>query len=300
MKKKFLNMRRRENLAGYLFMLPWLAGFLLFFLYPLVYSLQLAFGNVIDKRTFEITFAGLDNFRTVLTSDTGFVTRLTDTLIESLPDAVLVVVFSLFIAILLNRKMPGRAFFRLAFLLPVIIGTGAVMTALQGNNAYAGGSGGGIGAAVTETTTTFKDMVFDQQLTAVLGPLGEPMAAIVNRVSSVMWLSGIQIIIFTGALQTIPEQLYEAAYCDGATEWEKFWKITLPLTTPNIALNLIYTIIDYFSNANNEVVTYISELFNTELQFSYASALAWLYFAIMGIIIALIMIFMKRRTFYMG
>ena len=265
-----------------------------------MYSLQLAFGNVIDKRTFEITFAGLDNFRTVLTSDTGFVSRLTDTLIESLPDAVLVVVFSLFVAILLNRKMPGRAFFRLAFLLPVIIGTGAVMTALQGNNAYAGGSGGGIGAAVTETATTFKDMVFDQQLTAVLGPLGEPMAAVVNRVSSVMWLSGIQIIIFTGALQTIPEQLYEAAYCDGATEWEKFWKITLPLTTPNIALNLIYTIIDYFSNANNEVVTYISELFNTELQFSYASALAWLYFAIMGIIIALIMIFMKRRTFYMG
>ena len=262
--------------------------------------MQLAFGNVIDKRTFEITFAGLDNFRTVLTSDTGFVSRMTDTLIESLPDAVLVVVFSLFVAILLNRKMPGRAFFRLAFLLPVIIGTGAVMTALQGNNAYAGGSGGGIGAAVTETATTFKDMVFDQQLTAVLGPLGEPMAAVVNRVSSVMWLSGIQIIIFTGALQTIPEQLYEAAYCDGATEWEKFWKITLPLTTPNIALNLIYTIIDYFSNANNEVVTYISELFNTELQFSYASALAWLYFAIMGIIIALIMIFMKRRTFYMG
>lgn len=293
-------MQRRENLTGYLFMVPWLAGFLLFFLYPLLYSLQLTFGSVVDKRTFEIKFVGFENFRTVLTSDTGFVEELFATITESLPNAILVVVFSLFIAILLNRKMPGRAFFRLSFLLPVIIGTGAVMTALQGNNAYSGGGAGGIGGAVTEATTTFKDMVFDQQLTAVLGPFGEPMAAIVNRVSSVMWLSGIQIIIFVGALQTIPEHLYEAAYCDGATEWEKFWKITLPLAMPTIALNLIYTIIDYFSNANNQVVVYISNLFNNELQFSYASALAWLYFLIMGIIIAVIMLIMKRRTFYMG
>lgn len=272
----------------------------MFFLYPLVYSLRLTFGSVVDKRTFEIKFVGLENFRTVLTSDTGFVGELMDTIKESLPNAILVVVFSLFIAILLNRNMPGRAFFRLSFLLPVIIGTGAVMTALQGNNAYSGGASTGIGGAVVETTTTFKDMVFDQQLTAVLGPFGKPMSDIVSRVSSVMWLSGIQIIIFVGALQTIPEQLYEAAYCDGATEWEKFWKITLPLSMPTIALNLIYTIIDYFSNANNQVVVYISKLFNTEMQFSYASALAWLYFLIMGGIIAVIMLIMRRRTFYMG
>lgn len=243
----------------------------------------------------------MENFRNVLTSDTAFVGDLLRTISESLPNAVLVVVFALFIAILLNRKMVGRAFFRLAFLLPIIIGTGAVMTALQGNNAYAGMTArGGLGSTVTENAATFKDMVFTQQLTAVLGPAGVPMAKIITRVSSVMWLSGIQIIIFLGALQTIPETLYEAALCDGATEWEKFWKITLPLTMPTIALNLIYTIIDYFSNADNQVVVYIANLFNNELQFSYASALAWLYFLIMGMIIAVIMFFMNKRMYYMG
>jgi len=219
---------------------------------------------------------------------------------------ILVVTFSLFIAILLNREIRCRGLFRVAFLLPIIIGTGAVMTALQGNNSFGGaaiGGQGGLGAAsdaATEGIASFKDLVITEQLTLFLGSyLSEVLTTVFNRLSAVMWLSGIQIIIFMGALQTIPNALYEAAYCDGATEWEKFWKITLPLTMPTIALNMVYTIVDYSSNAENKVVGYIS-LKMKESLFAYSSAMAWAYFLMIGIVIIIIMAIMKRRTFYMG
>ena len=298
--KKFFNLKRRENLSGYLFLLPWFFGFFVFFAYPLYYSLRLAFGRVLDTRTFDIEFAGLDNFRDVLTQDTAFVGNLISTITRALPDAVLVTVFALFIAVLLNRKIRFRGLFRVAFLLPVVIGTGAVMTALQGNHAFAGVTTGGIGAAAAdEAVASFRDIEFSRQLEAILGPLAPIMETILSRLTQVMWLSGIQIIIFVGALQTIPVSLFEAALCDGATEWEKFWKITLPLSMPTVGLSLIYTMIDYFGNANNEVVVAITRLFDGNFQFAYASAIAWMYFLIMGTIIGLVMLFLSKRTFTM-
>ena len=299
--KRFLNLKRRENMSGYLFLLPWLLGFLAFFLYPLVSSLRLAFGRVLDNRTFEIEFVGLSNFRDVLTQDTAFLADLISTISQALPDAVLVTVFALFIAILLNRPIRFRGLFRVAFLLPVVLGTGAVMTALQGNNAFAGTAAGmgGVGAMAEEATVSFRDVEFSRQLEAILGPLAPFMENVLSRVIYVMWLSGIQIIIFVGALQTIPVSLYEAALCDGATEWEKFWKITLPLSMPTVGLSLIYTMIDYFGNANNQVVVAITRLFDGNFQFAYASAIAWMYFLVMGIIIGLVMLFLRKRTFTM-
>lgn len=262
--------------------------------------MRLAFGRVLDGRTFELEFAGLDNFRDVLTLDTAFAGDLWATISQALPDAILATVFALFIAILLNRKMRFKGLFRVAFLLPVIIGTGAVMSALQGNNAMAGLSTGGVDAmAAAEQTVSIRDMEFSRQLTAVLGPLAPFMEAVLSRVVRVMWLSGIQIIIFIGALQTIPTSLYEAAICDGATEWEKFWKITLPLSMPTVGLSLIYTMIDYFGNAENQVVVTISRHFDSGMMFSYASAIAWLYFAIMGIIIGAVILMLRKRTFVM-
>ena len=246
-------------------------------------------------------FVGLSNFRDVLTQDTAFLGDLGTTISQALPNAVLVTVFALFIAILLNRKMRFRGLFRVAFLLPVIIGSGAVMSALQGNNALAGIATGnsGLGAAVAEEAANFRDMEFSRQLEAVLGPLAPFMESVLARLVQVMWLSGIQIIIFVGALQTIPTSLYEAAICDGATEWEKFWKITLPLSMPTVALSLIYTMIDYFGNMDNQVVVAITRLFDGSFQFAYASAIAWLYFLIMGGIIGVVVLFLRKRTFTM-
>ena len=253
---------------------------------------------MLDPRTFEIEFAGLDNFRDVLTQDTAFLGAMLSTIGQALPDAVLVTVFALFIAILLNRKIRFRGLFRVAFLLPVVLGTGMVMEALQGNNAFAGMAGGGLGAAET-AAVSIRDIEFSRQLESVLGPLAPFMESILSRVTHVMWLSGIQIIIFVGALQTIPTSLYEAALCDGATEWEKFWKITLPLSMPTVGLSLVYTMIDYFGNANNQVVMAITQLFDGSLQFAYGSAIAWMYFAVMGVIIGLVMLFLSKRTFTM-
>ena len=111
-------------------------------------------------------------------------------------------------------------------------------------------------------------------------------------------MSGIQIVIFLGALQTIPSSYYEAAYCDGASEWEKFWKITLPLTMPNILLNTVYTMIDYLSSTDNEVVTYIRDTGLTGGNVTFGSAMGWVYFLTSGIIILIVFLILKRFTFY--
>jgi ABC-type sugar transport system permease subunit len=134
-----------------------------------------------------------------------------------------------------------------------------------------------------------------------MGPvLSGYVGGIINRVSSVMWMSGIQIIIFLGALQTIPQQLYEAAVVDGASEFDKLWKITLPLTMPAILLNIVYTLIDSFTSSNNQVIAYISKVSFTDFLLTYGSALSWVYFLIIGIILAIVFAVMRRRTFYLG
>ena len=115
-----------------------------------------------------------------------------------------------------------------------------------------------------------------------------------------MWISGVQIIIFLGVLQTIPTQLYEASVVDGASEFDKLWKITIPLTMPAILLNIVYTLIDSFTRTDNKVIAYISEVSFKNFMLSYGSALSWTYFSIIGVLLILIFIVMKRYTFYMG
>ena len=117
-------------------------------------------------------------------------------------------------------------------------------------------------------------------------------------VTDVLWMSGIQIVIFLGALQTIPASYYEAAYCDGASEWEKFWKITLPLTMPNILLNTVYTMIDYLSSTENEVVIYCRDLGLIDNNLTLSSAMSWVYFLASGTIILIVFLILKRFTYY--
>lgn len=135
---------------------------------------------------------------------------------------------------------------------------------------------------------SFQDLRLDNQLQTFLGAqLSGNVADIVNRISSVMWISSIQIIIFLGALQNIPKSMYEAADMDGASEFEKLWKITIPMVMPAMELNIIFTIISSFTSASNSVMTYISNVSFKNLMLSYGSAMAWMYFALIGILLLL-------------
>lgn len=262
---------------------------------------MLAFSSIKDAATFSLQFVFLDNFKEALTTDVNFQPALLSSL-KDLVNIPIVIVFSLFVAILLNRNLKGRGIFRTIFVLPILLGSGAVMEALQGNHSQVSVSlGAALQASGTASNINFKDLMLNDQLTALLGStLSGYVGGIINTISSVMWISGVQILIFLGVLQTIPTQLYEASIVDGASEFDKLWKITLPLTMPAILINIVYTLIDSFTSKSNKVISYISDISFKNFMLSYGSALSWIYFAMIGLLLIVVFAVMKRYTFYLG
>ncbi|HBG77025.1 MAG TPA: hypothetical protein DDW86_08725 [Clostridiales bacterium] len=298
MKIKKSKLTSKENKWGYFFTAPWMLGFLAFFTYPLVYSLILSFGKVRDIVSYSLDFAGWTNYANAFFQDTDFIPLLLDTLKEVLIKTPLVVVFSLFIAILLNRELKFKGLFRVAFFLPVLLGTGVVMDTITGNIAKTASE---LAAEAYESMATSSEEMISLSgtLVAIFGyRIAYFMSNLLTLTKDIFWMSGIQIIIFLGALQTIPESYYEAAYCDGAMEWEKFWKITLPLVTPTILLNTVFTIIDFSTNAGNKVIKYTLDTTFKDFNLAYGSALGWIYFVISGVIAILAFIILRRFTNY--
>jgi ABC-type sugar transport system permease subunit len=121
-----------------------------------------------------------------------------------------------------------------------------------------------------------------------------------SRLTIIFWKTGVQILLFLAGLQGISPSLYESARCDGATEWENFWKITLPMISPVILLNLIYTLVDSFTDINNRMMTYIKDTAFIKIQMGYASAMGWIYFLFIFVLLILVFVLTRRLVFYTG
>ncbi|KIL39934.1 hypothetical protein SD70_17100 [Gordoniibacillus kamchatkensis] len=284
---KRLGLERRKMLAGYVYIAPWLVGFVLFMVYPLVYSLWISFHDVEGVGSFRLKYVGFLNYKHAFVLDPQFVPLFFSVIQDTVINTPLIIVFSLIIAILLNRNMKGRAFFRAAFFLPVLIGSGMVLQQLL----YAGVGQktlvNGIGlpqSAFLYMGPTFSQMVFD----------------LLSRLTLIFWKTGVQILLFLAGLQGISPSLYESSKCDGATEWEMFWKITLPLISPVILLNLVYTLVDSFTDVTNRIMLYIRNVGFVKIELGYAAALGWMYFAFIFALIVIVFAASKRLIFYSG
>ena len=229
--RRSLRPRTRSTVTGTLFFLPWLIGFFAITAYPLVYSLVICF-NQVQIKPGEIILepVGWEYFRQAFAVDTEYPTKLLSSLASVLLGTPLVVVFSLVIALLLNRKFRGRTVYRIVFFLPVVIMSGPVMSELM-----------------TESSAMSINMDI-MGLRSILMELDYGWARILltflNSFVRILWFCGVQIIVFLAGLQKVDRNMYEAAAIDGATAWEAFWKITLPHLRPIILLNAIYTIIE--------------------------------------------------------
>lgn len=304
MRKSRLSMTQKENLKGYIFTFPWVIGFCLFFLYPLISSIQLAFSRVTNVQNFTLVFNGFANFQKAFLEDVEYVPALLTSLGDSIIKTPIVVVFSLFIAILLNQKLRLRGLYRALFLLPVIIGTGVVLQTLQGNSATLAFSPQSPSMETTGTvanTIDIGEIGLSDRMTMLLGPsIAGGVEVVLEQISDSLWMSGIQIILFLGALQSIPDTYYEAAMCDGATAWEKFWKITLPMIMPTMLIIVVYTMVSYFTSSENVVMTYVTDSSFKNLQLAYGSAMGWIYFLLIGVLLAMVFGVFRRFTFYMS
>jgi len=293
--------------AGYLFILPFLIGFVMFMLMPIFESLRMAFSKVtidVVNSGFRMEFTGLENVLRALTIDADFNRMLVEELVRMVLIVPAVIIFSLFIAIILNQEFKARGFVRAVFFLPVILSSG-VLVGLETNNALL--------QSVAETIKQSNSLK-----TSITGVLENILAAegaasnfmryifqVVNQIYNIAMASGIQIIIFLSALQTIPASMFEAAKIEGATSWECFWKITFPMVSSLILVNAVYSVVDYFlriggrvPGANNEIMERIFLTLINNLDFGYSSAMAWFYFLIVAIVIVVVFAIFSKKVYY--
>jgi len=279
--------RRRELITGYLFVLPWIIGFLLFMAYPIYFSLNMSFHKVlITSEGIQKDFLGGDNFKYAFLSDPKYVEELLVFIKSVIFMIPIIVVFALLVALLINQPIRFKGLFRAIFFLPVVITSGEVVKELFSQGAT--------------TISIVERYGIIQFIEANLSPSwSEPIIGIIQQLIVILWYSGVQILIFLAGLQKVNSQIYEAASIDGASPWEIFWKITLPSIKPFILVNIIYTTVDLFTNSLNDVILLIKEhMFKINTGFGYATALAWIYFMIIFVILLIVVVIFGRNEDY--
>lgn len=296
--KKYTGLLKRKAISGYLFILPFILGFLIFMVRPFFQSLYMSFSNVeVSPQGINSVFAGLVNYKRAFTVDTEFNRMLTEQLGKMVVNSFAIMVFSFFVALILNQKFKGRALVRAVFFLPVIISSGvilgveydnALLSGLQNTIENSTGGGTSITGAIENILTT-----------AGIGTKAfEIVFEVVDSIYDVAIASGIQIIIFLSGLQTISDSMYEAADIEGCTKWESMCKITFPMISSLLLVNWIYTIVDFCMRSDNEVMEKISDTMIVKLDYGFASAMAWVYFAIVIVIIGVSSLIISKGVYY--
>ncbi len=304
-KRRGLSLTKKRALAGWLFVLPFVIGILFIYGPILLDSLMYSFSTTqtINGRVV-LTFAGFDNYVSIFNPsnpDKSFPVTLLDSTQDLILQIPAIVIFALFMAIILNQKMAGRTVFRAIFFLPVILCTG-IIDSIDAQSAMleaAGNVSGVIDTGAGEDTGIMSVMDLQNLLgnIKVGSGLVEYVVGLVNDIFDIVSRSGVQMLIFLSGLQSISPSIYESCQIEGASAWETFWKITLPMISPMILVNFIYTVIDAFTSADNRMMSFIGG--NTSyFTRSEMAAMYWIYMLVVLAMIALVAILMKAFVFY--
>lgn len=283
-----MSFSRRKSLTGYIFVGPWLLVGLVLLVYPFVFSLMLSFSELNNMDFSDMSFVGFENYKKAFVTDIDFLPYFWDTVSNTLINLPMIIITSLILAIMVSRDIKGQGFFRSMFFLPVLLGTGFVMNQLLGQ---------GVDSSSMDVA---RGILMPDIVKEYLGPeVTEVIGEFFSRITMVLWKSGVQIIITLAGIQGIAVSLYEAARVDGATEWEMFWKITLPMISPVLLLSTVYTIVAS-TIEDSKVVNYIvNTAFNGQsVKFEYSAAMGWIYFifilALVGLVFAVMKPFVNR------
>lgn len=289
-KKKGFSLETRRSLAGYVFSLPFVIGFAVFMLYPLIQSLiwSMSIGGpgrdeATGKGGYIIKeFVGMGNYQTILGTDNEFMEAFLATIQRTFIWTPFIVVFALFIALMLNRKIRFRGVFRVIYFLPVLLGTGLVFNAVS---------------PVMEMLTMPEELTRTISYLLGSGEVSTFLNNLLTEMISIFWKSGVQIVIFLSGLQGISDTYYEAAKVDSANGWDMLWKITIPMLSPMILLNAIYTIIDSFRDEANPIVAYILEMYKGS-KWAELTAMGWMYFVVTLVLLGIVFAITRRMVFY--
>ena len=288
-KNKKLSLKGRKELYGWIFVAPWVVGFLILFLKPLISSLWYSFSNLqITVEGIKTEFVKLQHWNYIFLENPGYTDNLSSAISSFVLSLPIIVFLSVCIAIILNQKFRGRLLARAIFFIPAIMASGVVMGLFSTTTASMSGAG---------DTNYFTGAI---DFGSIISGLGLPesvtgiLSSYVTQISSLIWSSGVQIILVLSGLQSISPQLYEVAKIEGANAWETFWFITFPMLSNILLVVVLYTTIDLFTNSDNPVMSNAYYLILERQNYSESSAMLWAYFLIVGVILAAILFLMDK------
>lgn len=300
--KKKRSLSQRRAMKGFIFILPWLIGFIWFYVRSLVMTVQFSFSEmtVNPGGGYSLNFVGVNNFIYAFRAHATYKQVLTTSIGNMLIDVPLITFFSLFMAMLLNRKFKGRTLVRAIFFLPVILNSDAISAAMDlARSMMSGGISNSASELAEAAAGSGVSVEYYIQMFTSLGlpeTIIEYISGAVGRISDIINASGVQIIIFIAALQSIPGSMYEVAKIEGATAYETFWKVTFPMVMPHIITNVVYTVVDSFTRSDVVELAYTTafKYFNYGLSsvFSLVSTI------ITCLILVIVCRLIQKRTFY--
>ena len=302
-KKPGLTLSQKRTINGYLFILPWLVGFLCFYVRSLFMTVQFSLSELtmdVVNGGYQLEFVGLENYLYAFTVHGSFKQILTTSVGDMLIDVPLIIFFSLFMALMLNREFKGRTVVRAIFFLPVILNAEAIVDAIEmatmmvaggvsASSAEMAAESSGAGMGMAYYVDLFGNLMIPKQLL-------EYIVGAVDRITGIISASGVQIVIFIAALQSIPGSLYEVAKIEGATAYETFWKVTFPMVMPHIITNIVYTVVDSF--VDSEVVNLAYETAFNQLNYGLSSVFSLVSTVVTCLILVLACGWIQKKTFY--
>lgn len=296
-KNKLAGLQKRKAVSGYLFIAPFIIGFLLFMVRPFINSLYMSFCTVnLGAGQFDMVWSDISNYNYAFKVDPNYTKNLVEEIGRMSVYSLAIMVFSFFVALILNQKFKGRALVRAVFFLPVILSSG-VMLGLETDNSLMKNLLATVESAGDQINIT--SALQEVLRTAGVGVKAfEKVFEVINNIYDVAIASGIQIIIYLSGLQTISDSMYEAADIEGCTKWESLWKITFPMLSSLFLVNWIYTVIDFCMRSDNKVIKQIQTVMKTKLNYGLASAMSWVYFLIVIAIVGVTALIISRRVYY--
>lgn len=293
-----LNLKRKREYSGLLFVSPWFVGFSMLFLAPLVQSFLFSLSRIeVVGGGFFLNPVGWANYRHILFVHPSYVRTVFESLFRTISSVPLILIFSVFAASLVRKPFAGRTVARAVLFFPVIIGSGVVlrlqaqdwMRELMQNTAEGSGVPIGMSSAMLQETL----------IEAGLGEaLVSALFSAVNRVHEIVGRSGVQILLALAALQSIPTSFYEAAKMEGATSWELYWKVTFPMISPVLLASAVYSIVDSFTAFDNETMLMVRNTAFGQSQFGQSAAMAWVYFVMIAVTVAILFRLVARSIVY--
>lgn len=291
--KRPMSYETKKGIIGYAFIAPWIFGFIYLMVIPLLNSLVYSFSDArIEVGYVATEFAGFEHYIHAITKDSEFLPALWNTFSSVILQTPLIVIFSLIMAIMLNQEFKGRTAFRAVFFLPVIIAGSLVMATITGSSMMGALMSGDVGNGGLFQSDFISEMLEETNMPA---DFINQINTLVNDIFNLTWQSGIQILIFLAALQSVEGTLYEVAKVEGATAWETFWKVTFPMIMPMLTLNLLYTFIDNYVSYSAEVFQLVQRYSET-YKIDYSAAMSWINFVVVFLVVMILYLILNRKS----